>query len=505
MALLKRADWYDIARSTNWSPTYVTEDDLFPEEQSGALGLPLESWDGYDEPYKVTYREYVRTQREKDAGVYAVKAALQRANFLDTAEPGWVSILKLHYGAFAILEAMASGAESRMARFGKAGGMRNMATFGSLDENRHGQIQLYFPHEHVQRSRQFDWAAKSMHTNEWAVVAARHLFDDIMSARDAVGVAVMLTFAFETGFSNLQFLGLAADAAKAGDMVFSNLASSIQTDEARHAQIGGPVVKILIENGHKDDAQRLVDIAIWRAWTLFATVTGPSMDYYTPLERRQQSFKEFMLEWVFGQFERTLVDIGLDRPWYWDIMLDDLDTRHHGMHAGIWTFHQSVWWDVPPGVSPAEREWLEDKYPGWEETWGAHFWEPIIERFVTHGPVETVLPTMIPLCNMSQVPVTGTPGWTPGKTGRPLKDYPLEHQGRTYHFGSEVDRWIFQQDPDRYQDHLSVADRMVAGMIQPPTLDGLLAYFDLHQGEQGGDALKHSWVEAYRQARTEAA
>ena len=309
-----------------------------------------------------------------------------------------------------------------------------------------------------------------MHTDEWAVVAARHLFDDIMSARDAVGVAIMLTFAFETGFSNLQFLGLAADAAKAGDMVFSNLASSIQTDEARHAQIGGPVVKILIENGHQDNAQRLVDIAIWRAWTLFATVTGPSMDYYTPLERRQQSFKEFMLEWVFGQFERTLVDIGLDRPWYWDIMLDDLDTRHHGMHAGIWTFHQSVWWDVPPGVSPAEREWLEEKYPGWEETWGAHFWEPIIERFVADGPVETVLPTMIPLCNMSQVPVTGTPGWTPGKTGRPLKDYPLEHKGRTYHFGSEVDRWIFQQDPERYQDHLSVADRMVAGMIQPPTL-----------------------------------
>ena len=54
--------------------------------------------------------------------MYSVKAALQRANFLDQAEPGWVSILKLHYGAFAMLEAMASSAESRMARFGKAGG-----------------------------------------------------------------------------------------------------------------------------------------------------------------------------------------------------------------------------------------------------------------------------------------------------------------------------------------------------------------------------------------------
>ena len=321
MALLDRAEWYDIARDTNWTPKYVTEDELFPEAQSGAMGLPLEVWESYDEPYKVTYREYVRTQREKDAGVYSVKAALQRANFLDKAAPGWVSILKLHYGAFATLEAMASSAESRMARFGKAGGLRNMATFGSLDENRHGQIQLYFPHEHVHRSRQFDWATKSMHTNEWAVIAARHLFDDIMAGRDAVGVALMLTFAFETGFSNLQFLGLAADAAQAGDMSFSNLASSIQTDEARHAQIGGPAVKILIANGKQAEAQRLVDIAIWRAWTLFATVTGPSMDYYTPLDRREKSFKEFMQEWVFGQFERTLLDIGLERPWYWATML----------------------------------------------------------------------------------------------------------------------------------------------------------------------------------------
>ena len=106
---------------------------------------------------------------------------------------------------------------------------------------------------------------------------------------------------------------------------------------------------------------------------------------------------------------------------------------------------------------------------------------------------------------MAQVPITGTPGWTPGKTGRPLQDFPLEHEGRLYHFGSEVDRWIFQQDPDRYKDHLSVADRMVAGMIQPPTLEGLLDYFSLKEGEQGEDALGHSWLEEYRQDQVQAA
>ena len=87
MALLDRAEWYDIARDTNWTTTYVTENELFPEEQSGSIGLPLETWQVHDEPYKVTYSEYVRIQREKDASVYSVKAALQRANFLDTAEP----------------------------------------------------------------------------------------------------------------------------------------------------------------------------------------------------------------------------------------------------------------------------------------------------------------------------------------------------------------------------------------------------------------------------------
>ena len=74
----------------------LTEDELFPEAQSGALGLPLSAWEDYDEPYKISYREYVQTQREKDAGVYTVKAALARANFLDQAEPGWITIVKQH-------------------------------------------------------------------------------------------------------------------------------------------------------------------------------------------------------------------------------------------------------------------------------------------------------------------------------------------------------------------------------------------------------------------------
>ena len=72
------------------------------------------------------------------------------------------------------------------------------------------------------------------------------------------------------------------------------------------------------------------------------------------------------------------------------------------------------------------------------------------------------------------------------------------HEGRTYHFNSEIDRWIFQQDPSRYRDHMTVVDRFLAGMIQPPDLSGALKYMNLAPGEMGDDADNYAWAEAWR-------
>lgn len=488
MALLKRSDWYDLARSTNWTPRYVSEAELFPPAMSDAFAVPVQAWEAYDEPYKVSYREYVKVQSEKDAGIYSVKAALDRSRFYDEADPGWMTILKAHYGAIALGEYAACVAEGRMARFSRAPGMRNMSTFGMMDETRHAQAQLFFPHELVSRDRNFDWAHRALHTNDWAAIAARHFFDDIMMTRDAVSVSLMLTFSFETGFTNMQFLGLAADAAEAGDHTFSTLISSIQTDEARHAQIGAPALKILIENGRKEEAQRTIDIAFWRAFMLFAILTGPAMDYYAPLERRERSFKEFIEEWIVVQFERTIADLGLERPWYWDTFLRALSETHHGLHLGVWFWRPTVWWNPAASVSAPEREWLEEKYPGWNDSWGK-CWD-VIEENVAAGRMPQTFPETLPItCNMSNIPVVGVPG----KSWK-CRDYPLEHEGRIYHFGSEVDRWIFQQEPARYQGHQSFVDRFLAGQIQPANLAGALSYMGFGPGETGDDAHAYAWA-----------
>ncbi|MDO9272846.1 MAG: aromatic/alkene/methane monooxygenase hydroxylase/oxygenase subunit alpha [Rugosibacter sp.] len=499
MANLGRLDWYDIARNTNWQPTYVQEDELFPPQMSGSMGIPLPEWESYDEPYKQTYPEYVKIQREKDAGAYSVKAALERSKMFENADPGWLSVLKAHFGAIARAEYSASTAEARMARFGKAPGMRNMATMGMLDEIRHGQIQLYFPHEYCPKDRQFDWAHKAYDTNEWAILASRHMFDDMMTTRGAVDTALMLTFAFETGFTNMQFLGLAADAAEAGDWTFSNLISSVQTDESRHAQIGAPLVAILIKNGKKAEAQKMVDIGIWRAWKLFSVLTGPMMDYYTPLEHRKQSFKEFMEEWIVTQFERSLIDLGLDKPWFWDQFLEELNYQHHGMHLGVWYWRSTVWWNPAAGVSPEERTWLEEKYPGWNATWGTN-WDVITDNLLA-GKRELSYPETLPVvCNMCQLPINATPGPT-----WKVRDFPLDYKGRTYHFCSEGCQWCFEQEPERYKDHLSLIDRFLAGMVQPMNLAGGLQYMALAPGEIGDDAHNYAWVEKIRAARQKAA
>ncbi len=491
MSLLERSEWYDIARTTNWTPKYVSEDQLFPAELSGMPDVPMSAYEEYDEPYKISYREYVDVQRQKDTGAYSVQAALERADMYENASPGWMSTAKLHYGGVPLAEYHASLMEARFVRFAKAPGMRNMAVFGAMDENRHAQIQLAFPHEYINKDRQFDWATQAYRTQNWGVLAARNLFDDMMMTRDVVQTAIMLNFAFETGFTNLQFIGLSSDAANSGDYSFAKMIQSVQSDEARHAQIGTPLLKMMLEHGHGEEAQKMVDISFWRCWRLFCVLTGIPMDYYIPLEHRESSWKEFMQEWIIDQFERNIRDLGLERPWYWDYFLEDLDEEHHGQQIGTYSWRPTLWWNPTAGVGKREREWLEEKYPGWNDTFGKA-WDVVIDN-IAKGDFEKTVPGTLPvICKVSNLPVVGIPFKT-------AKFEILNYKGQNIHFGSKVDRWIFEQEPERYVKSQTLVDRFLAGRIQPADLPGALAYMSLGVlSDPADDSMGYSWVDEYK-------
>ena len=331
--LLNRDDWYETSRDLDWTLSYVDPEVAFPARWSGVGDVPADAWQGWDEPFRVSYRDYVRIQREKESGVKAVSSALLRSGTYEKLDPAHVAASHLHMGTTCMVEHMAVTMQSRFCRFAPSPRWRNLGVFGMLDETRHTQLDMRFSHDLLKHDQRFDWAQKAFHTNEWGVLAVKNFFDDVMLNADCVEAALATSLTVEHGFTNIQFVALAADAMAAGDINWSNLLSSIQTDEARHAQQGFPTLQVLVEHA-PERAQKALDVAFWRSTRLFQTLTGPAMDYYTPLDQRKMSFKEFMLEWIVNHHERILEDYGLKKPWYWDQFLHSLENGHHAMHLG---------------------------------------------------------------------------------------------------------------------------------------------------------------------------
>lgn len=95
MPQLARQDWYDLARDMNWRLRYVTDQEAFPPDLAGPTDIPTETWWTWDEPYKVSYGEYVRNQAEKDTSVYGVKSAMARSDVERLAAS--IPALRPHY------------------------------------------------------------------------------------------------------------------------------------------------------------------------------------------------------------------------------------------------------------------------------------------------------------------------------------------------------------------------------------------------------------------------
>jgi toluene monooxygenase system protein A len=285
---------------------------------------------------------------------------------------------------------------------------------------------------------------------------------------------------FETGFTNLQFVGLAALAHMVGDHMFETMVSSIQTDEARHAQIGPPVLTTVIQHD-PEYAQYLLDKWFWRSWLFFSVLTGFCMDYLTPLDKRTHSFKEFMEEWILDQYVQHLDQMGMQKPWYWEIFLDSLDIYHHMVYVSAYTYRATVWFDMAV-PSPAERQWLRQKYPKYWDLVDV-VWEQIVARWQHSDPGlewSTHGATPVTFCDLCQLVLcSGTPLRNTANT--------LDYNGRRYIFCSEPCRWLFLKEPERYANHKDLVKRILAGEAPANLLELLRKYFRLTPDIWGKD------------------
>jgi hypothetical protein len=167
-----------------------------------------------------------------------------------------------------------------------------------------------------------------------------------------------------------------------------------------------------------------------------------------------------------------------------------LDTWHHSLHLGLWYWRPTLWWKPQGGVSPEERDWLREKYPEWEGQFGP-IWDVIVDN-IRGGRMERTLPETLPwLCNLCHLPI-GTAG-SPRNEKFPVRSYPLTHNGYTYHFCSRPCRQIWWEDRDT-QHNPTVIERLLGGEIQPPTVEGILAWMGLTPDVMGDDAYGYRWA-----------
>ncbi len=481
----------DLARKLDWEPTYVSEAELYPPELSGRPWLPHEAWASWDEPFRTTYADYVAGQDRKEVDLAAVRDSVGAR----VATDAWSSAVKLHAATLPHAEFAAVVGNLRGARFGRDSAWRNTSLLGALDEMRHAQIPLLLLHPQVRHDVQLDWTCRLYHSNDWVAIAARHLVDELLIGADAIEFAIATHFVFETGFTNLQFVALASLARAVEDRLFEKMLGTIQSDEARHAQVGSPVLAVVAAHD-RAYAQRLLDKWFWRSWLLFSIVTGFAMDYFTPLEQRTASFGEFVDEWVIGQYARHLEELGLERPWYWEHFLESVRYYHHMVYASAYTYRASVWFDfVVPG--PRERAWLSEKYPGsWAEV--DPVWDRITARwaattvgndFAVHG---TAIPAFCDLCQLVLC------GGTPQKNSAQA----LTFSGRNYIFCSTPCRWIFEQEPERYARHLGVVGRVLAGQAPANLVAMLRQYFGLDHSDWGKDVARGVYPFVHRGGAT---
>ena len=43
---------------------------------------------------------------------------------------------------------------------------------------------------------------------------------------------------------------------------------------------------------------------------------------------------------------KNLAEFGLERPWFWELFLEELDYSHHSLQLGLYAYRPTLWFDV---------------------------------------------------------------------------------------------------------------------------------------------------------------
>jgi phenol hydroxylase P3 protein len=186
----------------------------------------------------------------------------------------------------------------------------------------------------------------------------------------------------------------------------------------------------------------------------------------------KEAFQKYFVDDFIGGLVQDLGPLGLREPKYLSNMLSDMDSLSHTVWKYLYQRKNMLWFKV---FQPdrEDRDWLKEKYPGWQELVG-EFWDEV----AAGRDVEN--PGLVPVCHLCQVACMFETPTNPTIVG------PVSYKGRHYWFCSTPCKEIFEHEPEKYASAKTIVDLALEGAV-PNDPDEFLKYSGISDPSLGGD------------------
>jgi phenol/toluene 2-monooxygenase (NADH) P3/A3 len=489
---VRLSDYHAMTRGLMWEPSYVDKKEIFfwsPEDE----GLLVHDPSKWQDPFRMTCEQYASVQGQKDEIYHAVRQAFETAhNHAKLLDGRWIECLKPFLSSFSTGEYFAgAGGFSMLARYFPSDSTRFGALNQVMDERRHEQTQVaYFADLALYYDGFHAW--HTLLDNHWVNAVVRTFFEDLTS-RGPIESAIGLAFVFEVTFSNILFMPFGASAAAIGDMAYSQLGKTVQSDETRHMSLGTQTMQMMLKEdpANRDKIQEWVDKYWWRCWRVFL-VMPLIMDYYP--SRRVMSFREaaelYIDEQVLDGMLKQLERYGIRAPKHAEDSRKEYEFYGLEVYTLVRQAKNLLYFRVPR-LTDEDVAWLAEKYPvAWP-----HFEEFYARERAGDDPSLLGLPA---LCQTCKAPICF-------RDPDHFERLWIQHStfgAREYHFCSPGCKDIFDSEPERYAQHWMPVDAILAGeagSADPKDLFRWWGFDPSEGGEYYGSRDHQRWLEYRRQ------
>ncbi len=449
-----------------WDPKTVDSKKMFPLVE--AEGIRLKDPSKWEDPFRMTFNQYVKIQSEKDQLHHAVRAAFE-ANYghARVIDGRWFEGVK----AFAVAVQPAEYSAHRlMAYIGRNIPIEaiRFATFNqAIDELRHAQIEIK---HYADMSKYYDGLHAYSQTNEnlWFNTVPKSFFDDALTAGPFESL-IAISFSFEYVFTNILFLPFASSAAAVGDEHFVSVGKSVQSDESRHMALGMSALRMLLEEDDRNVPliQRWIDKWYWRAYRIFSVIST-LVDYYPRVRpiSWKRAFEIYVEEQVINGLFKDFARYGIRPPRNFE---DSVKEKEHYSHATMRILEHYKHANYFRGfrLQPDDYEWLSNEYPSTFD----RYYAPFFRRMDDHV-MAVASPGLPAVCAVCQIPIEFP---DPDHPERPWTQY-SDYNGKTHMFCSPGCKQIFEEEPHKYVQWWWPAESYLNGEFGN-SLEDMFKYF----------------------------